>query len=586
MANLVTPGYQRSVLINQVLPHVEERVIDFQGLNRKSVIAEGEMSDMWNLTADKYPVLSPRKARSTLDLPEGVKRPIRIIRRFEKTGYIAVDDDDNVSFFYNGVKIDAVDDLDTTSWAVAINTKLCFFPQKTYLDIHQTTSGVEVGAYKSLEASKSVTNAAVTMTTDEVRITLPADHGFSYDDAINIEGTLYYTPSGGSATNTPCNVSCVVEDIVDDNTLVLPSGTFIDLLGVGATNITITATFGRSMPADLDMLVEWNNRLWGCSITENTIYACKLGDPTNWQYFQGTSLDSFYAQQGTDEAFTGIAEYSGHLIFFKPNSMCRVYGTSPSNYQLTNTKCYGVEDGSRGSILTINDAVYYKSSIGIMAYNGGIPYCISEKLNRRFKNVVVGTEGTKYYASILELAEASYQGRMMVFDIAKGMWHMEDDLHFTDTCTIDNKLYYTSVEADILVCDLDVICAKDLFCTTELTTGEAGIINDEDPTESADDIEWKAVFGPYDEYIEEHKIYSKLAIRFKANGPAQVNVYMSIDEGEWELIQHYEEVSTQGEYIPIIPRRADRYSVKMEGKGNIEIKSVTRRVRRGTFGRL
>jgi hypothetical protein len=118
------------------------------------------------------------------------------------------------------------------------------------------------------------------------------------------------------------------------------------------------------------------------------------------------------------------------------------------------------------------------------------------------------------------------------------------------------------------------------------THAEAEARDPDDPPENYEDIEWRAVFGPFDEYIEEHKIYSKLAIRLKANGVASAKVFISIDEGPWEQVEHYERVSTKGDFIPIIPRRCDRYSVKIEGKGNCEVKSLTRRVRQGSFGRL
>jgi hypothetical protein len=130
------------------------------------------------------------------------------------------------------------------------------------------------------------------------------------------------------------------------------------------------------------------------------------------------------------------------------------------------------------------------------------------------------------------------------------------------------------------------MCAKDLMVSTDLVSGIAGIINPDIPEENYEDIEWMAQFGPFDEYIEEHKIYSKLAMRIKANGEASAKVFISIDEGPWEQVENYEHVSTKGDFIPIIPRRCDRYSVKVTGTGDIEIKSITRRVRKGSFGRL
>lgn len=577
MANLVPP--------TNILQPIEARTIEFKGLNKRSAIEDGEMSDMWNLTSDSYPLLMPRKPRGEVDLPDGIKRPIRFVRRYDKLGLIALDENDDVYFYYDGEKITELGTLSAATQAVAINNIMCFFPEKICIDI--TKQGVQDGTARSLEESVTIPSSnavTVTITDDNAQIALSASHNFRYDDAINIAGTLIYKDANNVTRTKECTASCAIEG-VSGNTLICPRETFIELTGDGATNITFYGSISRTMPT-LDLVVEWNNRLWGCSSADNTVYASKLGDPTNWQYFQGTGLDSYYAQQGTDEIFTGIAEYSGHIIFFKPNSMCRIYGTAPSNYQVTNTKAYGVEEGSTASVLTINDTVFYKSAIGIMAYQGGVPVCISEKFNRKFKNVVAGTEGIKYYASCLIEEKNGYEGRLLVFDIDKGFWHKEDDLRFTGTCKSGNKVYYTTASAEILVCNTNIYCARDLMVSSALVEGTAGVINPDTPTEAYEDIEWMAQFGPFDEYLEEHKIYSKLALRLKANGESSAKIYISLDEGEWEQVENYDHISTKGEFIPIVPRRCDRYSVKIEGKGNCEMKSLTRRVRRGTFGRL
>ena len=585
MANLVSPGYGRSALINEILRPVEERTIEFKGLNRNTVVEEGEMPDMWNLTADNYPVLMPRKPRGEAPIPNTIKRPTQVLRRFGKLALIALDRDNSWGFYYDNVRIDEVTQLSKISTAVAINNRMCFFPEKMCIDI--TKDGVQPGTYRPLEVDYDVTNLDVTISNEDARISLPVGHGLNYDDAIDIHISSY-APSGGSATSTDFDVSCNIEEVISgatEDVIVLPRETFIEMTGEGVTAFSITGNISRTMP-DLDYIIEWNNRLWGCSNADNTIYACKLGDPFNWHYFQGTSLDSYYAEQGTDEKWTGIAEYSGHVIFFKPNSMTRVYGTAPSNYQITSTKVYGVEKGSSESVLTINDTVFYKSAIGIMAYRGGVPYCISEKLNKKFKNVVAGTEGTKYYASCLIDEGQSVIGRLLVFDLDRGLWHKEDDLRFTSACKIEDKVYCTTSTADLIVCDTDIMCAKDLMCCSPDRIESVTIINPDLPTEPSESIEWMAQFGPFDEYIEEHKIYSKLALRIKANGNASAKIYISTNEGPWEQVESYSEVSTKGDFIPIIPRRCDRYSVKIEGRGNFEIKSLTRRVRQGSFGRL
>ena len=58
----------------------------------------------------------------------------------------------------------------------------------------------------------------------------------------------------------------------------------------------------RRVP-DLEFLTECDNRVWGCSSRENVIYACKLGDPTNWFSYRGIAADSYAVTVGSDGPF-------------------------------------------------------------------------------------------------------------------------------------------------------------------------------------------------------------------------------------------------------------------------------------------
>ena len=682
MANLVAP-------VSSMQP-LEERIIEFRGLNRKSYVEEGEMSDMKNLTSDNYPLLCPRKCRGQMTLPEGVAKPLKIMTKFERIAMIAKKDDESVAFFYGDEEVPSVTGLTEDTEMVAINTKICFFTpahddvesQKTYLSLanDQLTFG-------QIDASLSLTDAAVNLGTSEAVITLPSGHGLKYDDAVDMNGSLTYwtyrktgsasqlkawgtyqssEPTGTTSTSIQVNLStysdfssmwnniengtnvrisgtgtisyldngtrkttthtitqtfaknandfweweftshgilqlnqgedkaalayipsdsssylvegsitvstyvntytkdCVVSFAVtksDETSITAPDNTFIPIVTTSALAAKFTGTIKRTSP-DIKHVIEWNNRLWGVSDEDNTIYACKLGDPTNWQYFQGTGLDSFYAQQGTDEKWTGCAAYSGHLIFFKPNSMTKVYGTSPSSFQVTNTVCYGVEPGSSKSVAIVNDTVFYKSAIGIMAYDGGTPYCISDRFNVKFSDVVGGTEGRKYYASIVTEA-GEYE--LMVLDADKGLWHKEDDVRFRSCCTLGGRLYFI-----------------ENFGTDDFEKDKIYIINPETATETKLQRDWMATFGAFDELIEDRKIYSRMSLRFIAQPGTKVSVYIKMDDGDWELVKRFAYAGTGGETVPIVPRRCDRFYIKVEGTGDCEIKSLTRRFRRGS----
>ena len=87
----------------------------------------------------------------------------------------------------------------------------------------------------------------------------------------------------------------------------------------GKSTLPYTAQQGvsctRRVP-DLDYLTECDNRVWGCSGSENVIYACKLGDPTNWFSYRSTAADSYAVSVGSDGDFTGAATCMGSVLFF------------------------------------------------------------------------------------------------------------------------------------------------------------------------------------------------------------------------------------------------------------------------------
>jgi hypothetical protein len=206
--------------------------------------------------------------------------------------------------------------------------------------------------------------------------------------------------------------------------------------------------------------------------------------------------------------------------------------------------------------------VFYKSSIGIMAYDGGTPYSISDRFNVEFSDVVGGTEGRKYYASI-KTASGKYE--LMVLDVDKGLWHKEDDVRFRDCCTLNGMLYFIEAEG-----------------TENFTKNRVYIINPETAVETKMKRDWMATFGAFDELIEDRKIYSRMSLRFVAQPRTVVSVYIKMDDGEWELVKKFAFTGTGGETVPIVPRRCDRFYIKIVGTGDCEIKSLTRRFRRGS----
>ena len=511
----------------------EERILEFKGYNKKAVIADGEMRDMYNLSSDEYPCLYQRKPRGIFS--RAYKKPTAMIVKDKKLAVVS-----EGQFFYDGTLYPALTLSDDTQM-VAINTRICFFPEKLFFNVKTKETG-SLSANVALEAiSVAVTTSTITFSED-----LSFTNKFSAGDAVQI-----------TASDERLNISAVIQSLTDTS-ITFPDETFISVVAEGQEEITVSVdsiSVDRNCP-DLDFVIESNNRLWGVSNADNTIYACKLGDPTNWAYFQNTTLDSYYAEQGTDGEWTGCAAYSTHLLFFKEDYIHKVYGSKPSAYQIETSQCHSLEKGSNKSIAIINETVLYKSRLGIMAYAGGVPQLISDNFGTdKFTDAVAGTDGIKYYVSVLRggLPE------LLVFDMEKVLWHKEDSVRVRDFVYHNGKLLFIN-DTDNGIYDIDS--------------------NTPMPTEK--DIAWSAELGPFDEYIEDKKVYSQLKMRLKLSALSELTVSISIDGGQWEKIARINSDKEVAQMLPIVPRRCDKFSIKFEGKGYCRIDSLVRIYRRST----
>ena len=302
-------------------------------------------------------------------------------------------------------------------------------------------------------------------------------------------------------------------------------------------------TIKRTVP-DLDFICESNYRLWGTH--GNTIYSSKFSDPFNFKVFDGLSSDSYYIDVGSEGDFTGCMAYSSHICFFKENTLHKLYGTKPSNFQINTVNVYGVQSGSERSMQIVNEQLLYKGVGGIYAYTGGVPELISEKFgNKRYSEAVACCDGEKYYISMKQGETWS----LFTYDVMKNIWLREDDTHAVDMTFFDGKVYY-----------LD-------------TSGLHYI----DKTADRKDIEWGATFCTMHETMNERKGYSKFHLRMDMDAGAWLAVDIKTDNDlQWKQVYttHNEKAKTVS--IPIIPTRCDSIDIRLRGKGKCTVKAFIR----------
>lgn len=543
----------------QITAHPSEsRVIEFKGYDVRNVIDPGSMREMKNLASDEYPCIAPRKKRGIHS--DNYVTPSTLLARGDKLAVC-----DSTSFYYDGeLKFDFEQSYDGERQMQAINKKIVIYPDKIYYDI-------ETGEHGSL--GNAIHPTRVDFLKDQVTFetratfTLPSGEdlkGFKEGDAISFKGMSKAII--GYITKKDNNVDNVIIEKIDytnkrmwfaEGNISYPTKAsetdgFYDT-GESGSGFTVE----REVP-DLDFILEYNNRMYGTK--DNTIYASKLGDPTNWNFFgTGTAESSYSAEVGTDGEFTGIAAHPTHIVFFKENCIHKLYGHKPANYQIITTACIGLEKGSHKSIQLVNGAILYKSREGIMVYTGEIPTLISRNFGQiKYDSAAAGTDQLKYYLSMRNKEEDKWY--MFVYDLDKELWHIEDNTHAIMFAYVNNELVYSDADRGVV---MQVI-------------GKGDNIENEP-------VEWYAKFGDYDEFVENKKVYSKIEMRLLMEPESSFSTWISINGGAWECVQHLYSEFRRAVEMPIVPRRCDKFAIMITGKGDVKLESMTRLVREGTM---
>ena len=360
---------------------------------------------------------------------------------------------------------------------------------------------------------------------------------FKPGDAISISGCEKVSEN---------NMTLVVRDVIG-NTLIFDGDVFTEeVLEPGTVKLT------REVP-DFDVICEYNNRLFGAD--KEKIYVSALGDPANWNVFDGLASDSYTVSVASAGKFTGCIGYSGSVLFFKEDMMYKLMGDYPENFSLYPYNVVGVREGSEKSLVNIGERLFYHGCDGIYTYSGSLPQLISFCFGTRsFESAVGAGFGTKYYISMRETG-GGYG--LYVYDTLRDIWLREDDaevLGFAEHG--DERLMLTS-------------------------SGEIIHIDSGDEV-----VSWSAETCEISEYIDNRKCYSKFILRLDMPAGSFAKIEIKCDRNlyKWEEVwKRYGSNLHEGEYrnvytasIPIRPTRCDRLKIRISGTGKVVIRSLTR----------
>lgn len=347
--------------------------------------------------------------------------------------------------------------------------------------------------------------------------------------------------------------------VFSDNCFKMPLGPD----GNPVTSVTISGTvkLKRTMP-DLDGIFEHDNRLWGWK--GKTIYASKLGDPKNWNVFEGLSTDAWALETQKKGEITGGVSFGGYPTFFREDSMIRIYGATANAFQTSELAMPGVKTGEQDSIAAAGGMLLYLSRDGMMIYADEYPRAQDSVFgNGEIKDAIACSDGVRYYARLtVDGEKAIYR-----YDSKHGLWMKEDDPGVIGM-TYDQGTIYALLEHSLVTEQYGNREIIDL-----IGRGEIGITA---PTEEAGSVESFAEFGDFTSGSLNRKAMSKMQLRMGLETGATVTIKIKYDGGQWETLWTLTQGIKRSVQIPILPRRCDYYRIRIEGTGMWRLYAMAR----------
>lgn len=492
-------------------------IVTMRGINWSDQLQDGDLRDSVNLSARRYPYLTTRHGRVRQKKTEAeYYTGGAALTAWGKL--VAVE---GTNLLYDGAVVGTVT-AGAKQFAV-VNTKMVIWPDKVYLDMKTRT-------VKPLADAMTGSGAAFTTSTMKVTGWGDLTEHFSAGDAITISGCT---------TETANNKDVVIKSLTADTITVQ------DKVFTAAAEASAAIKLERKVP-DMDYICESENRLWGCSSEAQTIYASSMGDPTNFNVFEGLSTDSYALAVGTEGNFTGCCKLTSSVLFWKETKLHKILGGYPSEYSLYTYDIEGLQAGCHKSLQVINEVLFYMGLHGVYAYSGGTPSLLSANFGERhFTEAVGGNDGDTYYLCVRE----GNAYHLLVYETRAGIWVREDAVRAVDFARIGRDLYFMDDSGAVWLAD----SGED----------EAG-------------LEWLAQFTPFYETAQGRKTYSRLLLRVELPRGSYLTAEVRCDGRPWQSCGKV--VGREADVVPlrIALNRCDKFEIRLRGKGPCTILSLVR----------
>lgn len=611
-------------------------VEEFAGLNERVRCSENEFADMFNMSSDNYPLLSPRRPRAVMY--ESTNKITALINKEAliwgeiSGGYHRV--------YVNGYEMKDFRSTQTSAERqfISMGAYLVVFPDKKFINLKNTEDYGSLGnKYENkelgpisdgLDAQRIIltpctidgsaisakttgteppeepksgdvwadtsgdktafkkwdegTKQWVAMSTTYVKITRSdMPQGFSKWDAVSVSGLVNPYTWDSKWVEGDDRLKKQVDSLNADGVILYDVGSnYIIVAGIIDRQCYIVSesahvVIERKVP-DMDFIVECNNRLWGCK------YGL-VGDKVVNEIYccrQG-DFKNWYAYLGvsTDSYAVTVGSEGGF-------TGAAVYNKNPIFFkQDCMHQIYGSSPSSF-QLVTINcegvekgqgDSVCVADNV--LYYKGPTGFfaytgALPQKISRNLSNVRFGHVIAEGVGDKVYFACGEKNGykTIYVYDTYFGLWHKED-VRAVKAFSRDGHMLY-------------MLAYEDSKSTIESVTGDTDVAfkiqKDEYPQyESA--VQWAAESSDIGYSDANMKYIAKLTVRAKLSPGARMSVSVSYDSEPFipmgEIVSQ-EGVHTQS--LSFTPGRCEFFRYRIEGCGECRIISVKKRIIQGS----
>lgn len=332
----------------------------------------------------------------------------------------------------------------------------------------------------------------------------------------------------------------------------------------------------------------YNNRLFACNTKGDCTYSSVIGRLYDFATLEDGEASADWIEVNSNGNFTAMTAFGGNVYYFKENCVHKLYGSSPSDWQLVMLPINGVENGAHGSLAVENDICIYKSTDGFYYFDGSSSVKISDNLG--VWAAQGKSSGEKIPLTNVEYSACIFKGKyyciaydcknnlstLYTYDIQRGIWCCEESC---DSVNYGGKIILELVKTSRDVYGAFLTYGGDYHADYKdirfiPLCGGNEFYKDGYTYESI--FDWSVISGRLTLSTPNIKEINKIQIRAEGSEWTSVKATLIADENGNEIASfEFKPRKLNTFQFPLKPLRCDNVKLKLEGQGFCIIHSIT-----------